>query len=78
MIEEGSMYECIEEFMCDEYDDEGNELLEEDRIVKKGTIWQVEWAVNDWVRLCESTDETVYSWLEISTKRLNTHFKYIR
>ena len=78
MIEEGSMYECIKDFMCDEYDDDGNELLEEDRIVKKGTVWELEWVVNDWVRLSESTNETVYSWLEISIERLDTYFKYIR
>lgn len=77
MKDNESVYECVKEFLCDECDDDGNELEEEFRTVKKGSRWEVEWVVNGWVKLCETTDETIYSWLEVSTERLATHFKCI-
>ncbi len=78
MEEIQSVYECVKEFLCDEYDDDGNELEEEFRSVKKGSRWEVEWVANGWVKLYEMTDETIYSWLEISLEHLTTHFEIVK
>lgn len=78
MKDNGSVYECVKEFLCDECDDDGNELEEEFRIVKKGSRWIVEWTVNGWARLCEMSDGTISSYLEIPTEYLFTNFRCIK
>lgn len=69
------VFECIEEFLTDEHDVDGNELKGEDRIIERGSRWEVEWIKNGWVKLCEITNNERYAWLELSVNCFDEYFK---
>ncbi|NFI58283.1 hypothetical protein FDA48_18575 [Clostridium botulinum] len=73
-------YKCMEDFLLDEYDDNGV-FTEKQILCEKDSVWETDEIANrfigdkDTVRLIEISNRDSFRWMEIPKEMLDEHFE---